>query len=131
MRLSFKKALELGLEVPRVGELPGAKKSKKHVELNLLPAIAALGLPIPEREYPFAAALGRKWRFDYAWPERKVCLEVEGGIWNNGAHVRGKHYESDIEKYNCAELLRWMVLRASTGHITSGIVWDWLREALQ
>lgn len=60
-------------------------------------------------EYKFHPV--RKWRFDYALLEHKIAIEIEGGIWNNGAHVRGKHYSSDMEKYNQAQILGWKVLR--------------------
>lgn len=53
----------------------------------------------------------RKWRFDYALPEYMIAIEIEGGVWNNGAHVRGRHYISDMEKYNQAQILGWRVLR--------------------
>ena len=53
----------------------------------------------------------RKWRFDWVLFDYKIAIEIEGGIWNNGAHVRGKHYLSDMEKYNQAQILGWKVLR--------------------
>jgi very-short-patch-repair endonuclease len=67
------------------------------------------GLPKPEKEYRFHPT--RKWRFDFAWPNRKVAVEIEGGIWNRGAHVRGAHFLSDCEKYNSAGALGWRVFR--------------------
>lgn len=72
-----------------------------------------------EREYVFA--LPRKWRFDFANVDKKVAVEIEGGIWNNGAHTRGAHFESDAEKYNMAAILGWRVLRFSTGMVESGV----------
>ena len=32
-------------------------------------------LPEPVREHPFCARL---WRFDFAWPDYKIAVEVEG-----------------------------------------------------
>ena len=43
-------------------------------------------VPPPEREYIFAAP--RRWRFDFAWPARRVAVEAEGGVWSGGRHVR-------------------------------------------
>jgi len=72
----------------------------------------------PLREFRFHPT--RKWRFDFAWPEKKLAVEVEGGIWTNGAHTRGKHFESDCEKYGEALLLGWTVYRTTGGLIKSG-----------
>jgi hypothetical protein len=75
--------------------------------------IEAAGLPAPIREYRFARP--RRWRFDYAWPAHQLALEIEGGTWCGGRHVRGMGYEGDCEKYNAAALLGWTVLRVTTG----------------
>jgi len=82
--------------------------------LTLVPLICRTeGLPQPETELVFHPK--RKWRFDYAWPDQKVALEIEGGVYTRGRHTRGKGYENDMRKYNAALLLGWKVLRASTG----------------
>lgn len=67
------------------------------------------GLPRPEIEFQFLKT--RKWRFDFAWPQRGIALEVEGGIWTGGRHSRGAGMAKDMEKYNTAALRGWMVLR--------------------
>ena len=85
------------------------------------------GLPVPVTEHRFGAlasggtgkgvrdrlrATGLSdWRFDYAWPEHKVALEVEGGIFSGGRHTRGKGFAEDMRKYNSAAVLGWIVLR--------------------
>lgn len=80
--------------------------------LALIPLICRTeGLPAPETEWLFHPT--RKWRFDYAWPKDLVALEVEGGVWTRGRHVRGAGYLKDIEKYNAAQLLGWTVLRCT------------------
>ena len=53
----------------------------------------------------------RRFRFDYAIPEKLVAFEYEGGIWNNGGHVRGAGYSSNCDKYNIAALRGWRVYR--------------------
>jgi len=63
--------------------------------------------PIPE--YRFHPP--RRWRFDAAWPERLLAVEIEGGAWASGRHVRGTGYEGDCEKYNQAACDGWIVLR--------------------
>ena len=54
---------------------------------------------------------GRRWRADFAHIESKVLIEIEGGIWNQGRHTRGKGYMDDCEKYNSAALAGWLVVR--------------------
>jgi hypothetical protein len=80
--------------------------------------IVAAGLPAPIREHRFAPP--RRWRFDYAWPAHRLALEVEGGTWSGGRHVRGRGYEADCEKYNAAALLGWTVLRVTPGMLRDG-----------
>lgn len=69
----------------------------------------ALGLPKPVKEYRFHPP--RRWRFDRVWPEQRVAVELEGGIWSRGRHVRGAGFERDCEKYNTAAVEGWTVLR--------------------
>ena len=67
------------------------------------------GIPKPVTEHRFL--FGRRFRFDYAWPDQKVALEVEGGVWTGGRHTRGKGFLADMEKYNHAAGLGWLVVR--------------------
>lgn len=55
----------------------------------------------------------RLWRFDYAIPDHKIALEVEGGVWTNGRHTRSQGFLGDMEKYNTATLMGWRVLRTT------------------
>lgn len=91
--------------------------SSSHLEDAFIETVVSEGsrtgvdIPHPEREYKFAP--GRKWRFDFAWPEQKVAVEIEGGIWSHGRHVRGSGFSADCEKYNAAASLGWRVLRVT------------------
>ena len=53
----------------------------------------------------------RKWRIDFAIVNLKIGIEIEGGVWSNGAHTRGKGFVEDMEKYNSAATLGWVILR--------------------
>lgn len=61
----------------------------------------------------------RKWRFDFAFPDKKIFVEVEGGTWVNGRHNRGKGYEEDCRKYNDAAIAGYQVLRFTTDMVNS------------
>jgi hypothetical protein len=89
--------------------------------------LQAAGLPAPIREHRFAPP--RRWRFDLAWPSLRLALEIEGGTWTGGRHVRGKGYEDDCEKYNAAALAGWIVLRVTTAMLCDGRVLALLESA--
>ena len=94
-------------------------------------------LPEPETQYRFVAEhVGpgkglrdrlddvnmRDWRFDFAWPNAKVAVEIDGGQWKpirrrdgsvsyGGRHNTPEGFRSDCEKLNAAAVLGWTVLR--------------------
>lgn len=88
-----------------------------------------IGLPHPKREYRFHTT--RKWRFDFAWPELRLAVEVEGGVYSGGRHTRGKGFEADAEKYNEAALMGWTVIRVTPGMIKKGLAIDTISRAIQ
>ena len=89
---------------------------------------AAAGLPPPSAEYRFAPP--RKWRFDFAWPEQKVALEIEGGVWVQGRHTRGSGYVKDMEKYNAAATAGWRVLKCTPKDVHTLATISMIRQAL-
>lgn len=84
----------------------------------------------PEREFLFAAEIGRKFRADFAWPEQKILVEIEGGNWNQGRHSRGSGFEEDCVKYNIAALLGYRMFRFTTGLVQSGYAIATIKNAL-
>ncbi|HHB1586036.1 MULTISPECIES: hypothetical protein [Vibrio] len=99
-----------------------------HLEQLLLTHIKAVKLQLPEAEYRFHHK--RKWRFDFAYPDYQLAIEVEGGTWTTGRHNRAKGYESDCEKYNTAALMGWRVLRFTGDMIKRGEAIKMIEEAL-
>lgn len=85
------------------------KKSRPEDELNEL--LRSRGYRDFEMEHHFAKEQGRKWRLDFAWVSQKVALEIEGGVWMRGRHVRPAGFIADCEKYNAATLNGWRVYR--------------------
>lgn len=86
------------------------------------------GSPLPEREFIFAPA--RKWRFDFAWPDELVAVEVEGLTRDGGRHQRNEGYEADLEKYNAAALEGWLVLRFTSRMVDAGTALQRVLQAL-
>jgi hypothetical protein len=106
--------------------------------------IAAAGLPVPEREVRFHPV--RMWRFDLAWPTPlQIAFEIEGMVYGRmvetadgkrvrvagGRHATGTGIEADIEKYNAAALLGWLVIRGTNRQISNGKAIEWLQEAFK
>ncbi len=95
---------------------------------TLLWQIKAAKMPKPTQEHRFFPP--RRWRFDLSWPRMMVAVEVEGGIWMNGRHSRGKGFENDCIKYNAAALLGWKVLRVTGGMIEDGSALKTIEQAM-
>lgn len=72
----------------------------------------------------------RKWRFDYAVPEHKIALEVEGGVWTGGRHTSPKGFLGDIEKYNTATLMGWRVFRTTPDDLYKKKTLDLMKSAI-
>lgn len=96
-------------------------------ELSLV--CRSLGISEPDREYTFFP--GRRWRFDFAFLVERIAVEVEGGIWVNGAHSRGKHFLSDCEKYNTATREGWQVYRFGTNMVKDGTLGAFMLGVLE
>ena len=72
----------------------------------------------------------RLWRFDFLILAHRVAIEIEGGIWSQGRHTRGKGYQGDLDKYNHATMLGYRVLRFSTEDVMRGRARAFLKEHL-
>jgi hypothetical protein len=72
-------------------------------------------MPPPVPEFKFHKT--RKWRIDYCWSTNKVKLavEIEGGVWSQGAHIRPKSFIEDMEKYNALTEAGYYLLRYLPG----------------
>lgn len=61
-----------------------------------------------KRELTFAPK--RRFRFDFAWPARKLAVEINGGTWmRRGGHSTGRGIENDLRKLQLARSLGWTV----------------------
>lgn len=83
-----------------------ARNREKHTAA-IMRACEMASQPMPEREYRFHPE--RKWRFDFAWPEHRLAIEVNGG-GSRGRHNTIAGATADAEKNNEAVLLGWRVL---------------------
>lgn len=82
--------------------------------------------PVPEfRFHPT-----RKWRFDLAFPASMVAVEVEGGIYTRGRHVRPTGYLKDLEKYSEAAALGWRLIRCTPSQLCTAETVALIKRAL-
>jgi hypothetical protein len=103
------------------------KHPAKAVTLDLIWKI--YGIPTPQEEYRFHPK--RRWRFDYCWPNRRIAVEREGGIWNAGRHIRPRGYLLDAEKYNEATRLGWQIYRFTPAQFKTGEAQTFMRLVFQ
>lgn len=111
----------------------GPKALNKGEETMALHCRAA-GVPEPQRQFLFAKALGRQFTADFGWPEFRLLLEVDGGVWRKGggAHSHPTNIRRDMDKANAAALLGYCVARFTPEEVESGkaltFVQRYLRE---
>ncbi|GIV86606.1 MAG: hypothetical protein KatS3mg054_0635 [Chloroflexus sp.] len=73
-----------------------------------------------EREY--RAVPERRFRWDFALPDVRVLVEVQGGIWmrERTGHTSGRGVRRDCEKANLAALHGWRTLFFTPDMVRSG-----------
>lgn len=72
----------------------------------------------------------RRFRFDVAFPDALLAVEIQGGTWINGGHSRGKGIERDCEKAAEAMILGWRVLHVTTDQVRTGQALQWIQKLL-
>lgn len=98
------------------------------LEMALLVRLERAGLPLGVGQHRFVP--GRQYRFDRSWPDQMCAVEIQGGLWVNGAHSRGSGVERDCMKLSLAAALGWRVLPISRAMIESGEAITLIRQAL-
>lgn len=83
-----------------------------------------------QEEFYFAKP--RRFRFDFANPELKIAIELEGGTWSKGKsrHTTGKGFRDDCRKYNIAGSLGWTVYRGDATMVRRGELVNFLKKVL-
>jgi very-short-patch-repair endonuclease len=77
-----------------------------------------------------------QWAFDFAWPDYRLAVEVEGIIVyrdkasgqmvTRGGHTTPDGFNDDCEKYAWAAVLGWRVLRFTPKQVKAGFAIDML-----
>ncbi|MEA9426150.1 hypothetical protein VCX68_06265 [Aeromonas caviae] len=85
----------------------------------------------PERINELVFHPARRWRFDHAWPEHMIAVEIHGGVYSGGHHVGAEGFINDRHKMNEAALLGWHVIEATTDDVRNGKLKEWLTKAFE
>lgn len=104
------------------------RRKQSDLELSFATWCHVLKIPKPISEFRFHPE--RFWRFDFAWVEYRVAVEIEGGIYCRGRHVRPQGFIADCEKYNQAALLGWRVFRFPSDQVKTGDAAAFVKRAL-
>lgn len=104
--------------VKGVKATPARRKPPRTAHLSFDMMARAVGLPAAVREHQFHPS--RRWRFDFAWLEQKLAMEVQGGLFVQGRHSRGAALLKEHEKLNAAAALGWRVLYVTPTQIANG-----------
>ena len=83
----------------------------------------------PTPEYRFAPP--RRWRFDFAWPDQRVAVEIEGLTHGGGRHQRVEGFLADCEKYEAALMEGWRVYRVPGQWVAEGGRAIWRAEVME
>jgi hypothetical protein len=114
-----------------------------HEEFVRLAAVTDLLAWLGKRVHPLAVMEEwtfhptRKWRFDYAVPNLKLAMEIQGhgrGAWcpvcgrsnSTGRHGQPWGMENDIEKFGEAQAMGWTILLVTHATIQNGFAQRWL-----
>jgi very-short-patch-repair endonuclease len=85
---------------------PPAKRAKLDPEDLFAAQCRSYRLPRVEQQHYFAKCIGRRWRFDFAFPDYKLAVEIEGlvvrRVWSaelqGGGPVTIKGYVANVTK---------------------------------
>lgn len=128
-RAEFEAELDAWLNLPKQQKPTSQPQEPSQLVAELVQQLYAADLVPVVTELRFHPE--RKWRFDLAWPDFKVAVEIHGGTWVGGRHTRGAGFEKDREKMNEAQLLGWLVLEVTDKQIRSGQALAWVEKALE
>ncbi len=86
----------------------GAHVTRSELELRFLELVADARLPPPRANATFTVA-GRPVEIDFAWPDRRLAVELDG----HATHATRKGFERDRERDRALQAAGWRVVRVT------------------
>lgn len=95
------------------------------LEATFSGALAMFGRDLPPHRTEYHAIPGRELRWDFAWPEHGILLEIQGGIFSKGRSAHsGASLVKDFLKNNLAVEHGWRVLYLSPKDMRKRVLAD-------
>lgn len=108
------------------------KRAESRAQREVLEARLALALRANRIAHNREFSLpGRAFRWDFAFPQARLLVEVQGGIWKKGAHSSGAGVSRDCEKSAYAAMHGWRTFGVTSAQIDSGEAVQWIGAALE
>jgi very-short-patch-repair endonuclease len=85
----------------------GRARSHSVLEINLDGVLRNSVVPAYFRQFEVMTKSGVPADVDFAWPEAKLAVEVDGYRWHSGR----RQWQSDLERQNALAEVGWLVLR--------------------
>jgi hypothetical protein len=122
---------KLGIVAPKKGR----PKQDESANRQFVMQCQALKLPPMAVQWRFANSkhpnsASRKWRADCVFPDYKIFVEIDGGVWIRGAHGHPKDILRNMTKQNDAMLLGFTVLRFTPQEVRSGHAVEFTQKVL-
>jgi hypothetical protein len=112
------------------------KKKFNDYKKDFLDSLHLFGLPMPSHgqgcaESELVFARPRLWRFDWAYADRMIAIEYQGGNYTGkGRHNSVKGLRDEYEKFNEANLRGWTLILIDSGSVRDGSALEWVERAL-
>jgi len=96
---------------------PKGRATQTNLELTVLNAVRAAGLPEPHLQFPVVDGDGRKRRLDLAWPEVRLDLETDGDRW----HLSGPDRSAMAVRDAALRAVGFEVIRVDSGQVETDL----------
>jgi Protein of unknown function (DUF559) len=109
-RLEELGSLRRGTAVVRTAlgrHVPGRRAPESVLETRFLQLIRSAGLPEPVAQFHVGFGDGGSARLDFAYPDRKIGIELDGAAYHSGRFAKKRDRQRDARLGD----LRWRVLR--------------------